>query len=163
LSNKLVVAGLGNTLRKDDAIGILVLESLISRGRKDGVDYFDYGIASFDLLHRIKDYDKALLIDGIEASLEYGELKTFKLEEAQYTVKSAMTSSHEIGLRDLFELCGKFDVKTRIYVAGIQVKDVLFGEGLSEELGSKFDKISKEVDKFIDVLRDTRKSIRDRK
>ena len=163
MPNKIAVIGLGNTLRRDDAIGILVLGSLLDRCKREKVDYLDYGIASFDLLHRIKDYEKVLLIDGIEASLPYGELKIFRLFEAEYKIKGSITSSHELGLKDLFELCKNFKIKTEIYVAGIQVKDVLFGEGLSDEIKEALPEISRKVDEFIDVLRDTRQSCRSKR
>ncbi len=147
--NKIAVIGLGNTLRRDDGIGILILESLLKRRRKQGADYLNFGIAGIDLLHRIQSYDKVLLIDAINGSISPGELKIFDLSKIRYDFKNAVTSSHEIGLKDLFTLSKKLGIKTKICVAGIQAKDTSYGEGLSEDLKSKEKEITDAIREFI--------------
>lgn len=158
MAKKIAVIGLGNTLRRDDGIGIAILESLLSSRRTSGIDYLNFGIASFDLLHRIRDYDTVVLIDGIDASLPYGALKIFELEKAEYDLKYGISSSHELGLKDIFELYKKLGIKTTVYVAGIQVEDTSFGEGLTETLKERRDEIAKEISGFLDVLCHTGKS-----
>jgi len=157
-SKKIAVIGLGNTLRRDDGIGIAILESLIASRKTSGIDYLNFGIAGFDLLHRIRDYDTVVLIDGINASLPVGELRIFELDKIEYDLKDTLTSSHELGLKDIFELYKKLDIKTKVYVAGIQVEDVSFGEGMTETLKERRDAITKEIGEFLDVLCHTGKS-----
>lgn len=147
--NSIAVIGLGNILRRDDGIGIIILESLLKFYPRPDIDYLDFGIASFDLIHRLQEYDKALLIDGIDAGLESGQLKIFKLQDIEYTITGSAISTHEINLKGLFELCKKLELKTEIYVAGIQVKDVSFGEGLTETLKKKMEDITEEINWFI--------------
>lgn len=162
-NNKIAVIGLGNTLRRDDGIGIAILESLLASHKTSpvrkkfsngasGIDYLNFGIASFDLLHRIRNYDTVLLIDGINASLPCGALKIFELEKIEYDLKDTVTSSHELGLKDMLELYKKLDIKTKVYVAGIQVEDVSFGEGLTEALKARCDDIAKQVSDFVERL-----------
>ncbi|MCM8763278.1 MAG: hydrogenase maturation protease [Candidatus Omnitrophica bacterium] len=148
--NKIAVIGLGNTLRRDDGIGILVLESLRNSYRKQGIDYLNFGIASIDLLHRLQNYKKALLIDGINASLEPGEIKIFKLSEVVNILKKQITSSHEFNLKDVFVLYKKLGLKTEVFIAGIQVQDVSFASGLTEKLKKSYDNIVEKVNNFID-------------
>ena len=74
--NRKAVIGLGNTLRRDDGIGIIILESLLNVSKKEGTDYLNFGTASFDLVHRMRDYDEVLLIDAINASLPSGEISS---------------------------------------------------------------------------------------
>lgn len=147
---KTAVIGLGNTFRRDDGIGISVLESLLNSHKIDGVDYLNFGIASFDLLNKIRDYDEALLIDGINASLPAGELRIFELNDIRHELDPPASSSHELGLKDMFELYKKLGIKTKVYVAGIQVADVSFGEGLTESLNTRQKGIVKEISLFID-------------
>ena len=149
MNKRSTVIGIGNTLRRDDGIGVVILESLLNYHKKEAVDYLNFGIASFDLLHRIQDYGKVLLIDGIDASLSPGELKIFDLGQIEYDLKGSITSSHELNLKDLFGLSRKLAIKTKIFVAGIQVKDTSFGEGLSKELESKKEEIIDGIGKFI--------------
>ncbi len=129
--NRLAIIGLGNTLRRDDGIGILTLSALEKSHKLKNVDYLDFGSCSFDLIHRFDSYDKVILVDGIEAGLKAGELKLFALKDAEYLLKQEPVSTHEINLAGLFYLCDQLGVKTEIYVAGIQVEETDFGEGLS--------------------------------
>jgi len=150
LSRKIAVIGLGNTLRRDDGIGIMILESLLNFYKRKDLDYLNFGSASFDLLHRLKAYDKALLIDGVNAGLAVGGLLISELKDIEYKLDNFITSTHELNLKSIFELSKNLGIKTKIYVAGIQVGDISFGEGLSRELKSKLEDIIKEIAAFVD-------------
>lgn len=149
LNKKKAVIGIGSVLRKDDGIGISVFESLKERGMKEGIDYFNFGIASFDILLRIKEYRQVLIIDGINASLPAGELRIFKLDDIDLPLDVSYVSSHELKLPDLSLMLKKLGVKTKVFVAGIQVDDVSFGEGLSEGLVKKQEQIVERIQEFI--------------
>ena len=148
---KIAIIGLGNTLRRDDGVGIAVLESLLNFSRHKSIEYLHFGTASFDLVYRLKDYDAVLLIDGIDASLEPAELKICPLNRLKFSLKDSLSSSHELDLKSLFELCKRLKVKTKIYVAGIQVKDVSYGEGLSNVLKKRLKAITQEISAFIEA------------
>lgn len=150
MPEKIAVIGLGNNLRRDDGIGIIILESLPGFLKKKGVIFLNFGTASFDLIHRMQEFDVVLLIDAIDASLPAGTLKIFELGDISYSLKDSGTSTHELDLRSIFELCVKLDLKTKIYVAGIQVEDTSWAEGLSQTLQKKKNGIVKQVSRFID-------------
>ena len=149
MSNRIAVIGLGNSLRRDDGIGINILESLLNSYKRPNVDYLNFGIASFDIIHRLRNYDVVLLIDGINADLPAGQLKIFGLKDASFTEKSSAISSHELNLKDIFKLTLKLEIKTKIYVAGIQVMDIGFGLAFSDPLKEKAEGITKQIDRFI--------------
>ncbi|MFA4992665.1 MAG: hydrogenase maturation protease [Candidatus Omnitrophota bacterium] len=146
---KTAVIGLGNTLRRDDGIGIIILESLLNNYQRKQVDYLNFGIASFDLMHRLQDYEAVLLIDGISAGLPAGELKIFNLEQAVFPEEANAVSSHELNLKDIFKLTRNLGIKARIYIAGIQVQDTGFGESLSSPLKEKLEALTEQIDSFI--------------
>ncbi len=150
MSRKIAVVGLGNTLRRDDGIGIIILESLLNFYKREGIDYLDFGSASFDLLHRIKDYQTVILIDGVHAGLNAGELKICALKDVEYRLDNPAGSTHELSLKNFFELAKRLENKAKIFIAGIQVGDTSFGEGLSEGLEKNKEKISREIADFID-------------
>ncbi|MEK6563531.1 MAG: hydrogenase maturation protease [Candidatus Omnitrophota bacterium] len=149
-SNKFAVIGLGNTLRRDDGIGIVILESLLNSCKRERVDYFNFGIASFDLIYKLREYDSVLLIDGLDAGLAAGELKIFELKDISYHLKGPALSTHEFDLKSLFELYKRFELKSKIYVAGIQVQDVSFGDSLSQPLKDSLEHSISETRLFID-------------
>ena len=150
MSEKRAVIGIGNTLRRDDGIGIIVLESLLNFYKRKGIDYFNFSSATFDLLSRIKTYDTAFFIDAINADLTVGELKISELKDIEYKLDNSFTSTHELNLKSMLELSKKLGIKTKIYLAGIQVADTSFGEGISEALEHKKEGIIKEIATFID-------------
>jgi len=145
MPKKLAVIGMGNTLRRDDAIGLIILESLLRFYRIEGIDYLNSGSASFDLIHRLEDYEVALIIDGINAGLDVGEVKISELKDIEHEIDGSIISTHELNLKNVFELSKELRIKTKIYVVGIQVKDTSFGESLSEPLKNKVDEIAKKV------------------
>ncbi|PIQ85436.1 MAG: hypothetical protein COV73_05805 [Candidatus Omnitrophica bacterium CG11_big_fil_rev_8_21_14_0_20_43_6] len=149
MSKKIAVIGLGNTLRRDDGIGVIILESLLNNYKRRKIDYLNFGSASFDLIHHLRDYKLVLLIDGISAGLAAGELKIFVLNEATFTKEDGAISSHELNLKDIFKLTQKLKIKTKIYIVGVQIKDIGFGESLSEDLKDKLGDLTEQIDKFI--------------
>lgn len=149
VSKRIAVIGIGNTLRRDDGIGIIILESLLN---KEGIDYLNFGTASFDLIHRMRDYGTVLLIDAINSSLPAGEIRFFELKDVKYNVKEPPISTHELNLTALFELSKAFKLKTKIYVAGIQVEDTSWTEGLSDSLEKRKDDIVKQISAYIDKV-----------
>jgi hydrogenase maturation protease len=149
MPKRLAVIGIGNTLRRDDGIGIIILESLLKFYKRKDIDYLNLGISIFDLIHRLPDYDVVIVIDGINAGLDVGEVKISELKDIEYKIDSSIISTHELNLRDIFDLSKKLGLKTKIYVVGIQVKDTSFGESLSEPLENKVDEIVKAVSLFI--------------
>lgn len=128
---------------------MVILESLLHSFKAEGVDYFNFGTASFDLVYRLEKYESALLIDGIDAGLKPGELRIFALDKVSYRVKDSLISSHQLDLKSLFELCQKLKIKTKIFVAGIQIKDVSFGETLTDDLKNSAAGIIKEINSFM--------------
>jgi hydrogenase maturation protease len=150
LSKKKAVIGLGNTLRRDDGIGIIILESLLKFFKRKDIDYFDFGSASFELLNRLKDYDTVLIIDSINAGFGAGVLKINELKDIEYKLNKSVISTHELNLKDIFELTHKLGIKTKIYIAGIQVQDTSFGEALSEPIQDRKEGLIKEIATFID-------------
>lgn len=146
---KIAVIGLGNTLRRDDGIGVIILESLLNHYKRADINYLNFGSASFDLIHRLQDYDRALLIDGISAGLAAGQLKIFTPDEVSHAADGGVVSSHELSLKHIFKLTQKLKLKTKIYIAGIQVEDVGFGQSLSSTLDERLEDLTKQIDRFI--------------
>lgn len=60
----ILVAGIGNIFKGDDAFGTEVARRLIARPQPDGVKVVDFGIRGIDLTYALLDgYDAAILID----------------------------------------------------------------------------------------------------
>lgn len=135
-SAKTAVVGLGSFLCRDDAVGIHVLEALRARIKDDRFAFLDYGAASAGLVAVLGEYDRALLIDAMDAGLAPGLCRIFRLEEAHVHIREEKLSSHEMSLADLLGLIRTLGLKTDVRIAGIQVKDVSHGLEMTQELAA---------------------------
>ena len=136
-------------MRRDDGIGIRLLERLRGRYNDAAVRFLDFGSASFGLVTYLKEFDKVLLLDGVDAGLTAGTLRIFQLKDVQTVVKEEKISSHEIALADLLRLCESTTGAGHIHIAGVQVKDVSYGLEMTQELASAQDKIVEEIVRFL--------------
>ena len=65
--NRLLVAGIGNLFKGDDAFGIEVVQRLARRALPEGVRVVDFGIRGLDLTYALLDgYDAAVLVDAAQ-------------------------------------------------------------------------------------------------
>jgi hydrogenase maturation protease len=149
-SKKLAIIGLGNTLRRDDGIGIHILALLERDLPCQDIAFLNFGIASFGLVNYIDDFKKVLLIDAIDADLEPAALRIFRLDEASYQTKERKLSSHELSLSDLLNLYKTLGISSDVHIAGIQVKDTSYGLEMTSELESAKVSLAEHIREFID-------------
>ena len=77
------------------------------------------------------------------------KLKIFDLKQVSFAEENSQISSHELNLKDIFKLTAKLKIKTKLFVAGIQIKDTGFGESLSALLKENLEINLKQIDTFI--------------
>jgi hydrogenase maturation protease len=148
--DRIAVIGLGNTLRRDDGIGIHILALLQEKFKHNKkISFLNFGIASFGLLNYFDNFKKVLLIDAIEAGFKPATLKIFKLQDASYEIVEKKISSHELTLSDLFRLYQMLKISADVYVAGIQVKDTSYGLEMSSALEKAQSRVVEELSAFI--------------
>lgn len=147
--NEVAIIGLGNTLRRDDGIGIHLLAILQDELKRRGILFLNFGIASFGLINYINEFKKVLLIDAIDAGLEPATLRIFKLDEATYQTQEKKISSHELSLSDLLGLYRMLGISSEVQIAGIQVKDTSYGLDMTTELESSKKRIAEEIRSYI--------------
>ena len=81
MSDKVLVAGIGNIFLGDDAFGVEVAQRLACRPLPDGVKVVDFGIRSYDLAYELmKDWDLVILIDALPGGGKPGTLYVLEAE-----------------------------------------------------------------------------------
>jgi len=145
---KVLVAGIGDVLRKDDGFGPKVVEKLEKMKLPDNVLIKDYGTGCFELIFDLKDFDEVIFVDVINFEGKAGELKiiepkTRKMSEEE-VIKSVNISLHEIELQKIIDLAYSLDVlPKKVLVVGCKPKDLGFGLGLSKEVDRAVNKAVK--------------------
>jgi len=136
LRGKVVILGIGNTLRSDDGIG-----SLLAARLKDKVPYivYDAGVSPENYLGKIeKDKpDNLVIIDAVDFQGEPGEFR--ELDDSDIKT-SNLFSTHNASISLLINFL-KSNSKLDIIVLIIQPKTIAFGDKLSLELNESLEKL----------------------
>lgn len=136
LKGKVVILGIGNRLRSDDAIGSILAGRLLGK-----VPYlvYDAGSAPENYLGKIiKDKpDNVIIIDAVDFGGKPGEFREAEGGSLK-TVNLFSTHNSSISLTINYL---KNDLKADIIVLFIQPKSIVFGDKMSAELSDTLDKL----------------------
>ncbi|MCM8801334.1 MAG: hydrogenase maturation protease [Candidatus Omnitrophica bacterium] len=149
LKGKVIIIGIGNTLRFDDGIGIV-----LTRRLKDRLPYSVWDITSTleNYLEKIikEKPDTLIIIDAVDFGGLPGEIKLFD----PLSLKTAnLFSTHNISLSLAINYL-QSNLKVDIIILAIQPKRVSFAKGLSSELKRSLRFLE---DYFIDYAEKTKK------
>ncbi len=79
MSQRILIAGVGNIFLGDDAFGVEVARLLASREFPKGVQVVDFGIRAFDLAYALLDpWDVVILVDAVPRGDAPGTLYTIE-------------------------------------------------------------------------------------
>lgn len=145
---RILVAGIGDLLRKDDGFGPRVIEKLEKSDLPSNVLAKDYGTSLFELILDLKDFDEAIFVDAVEFEGKAGEIKVIEPKPRKVDEETAVrligVSLHEMELQKVIDLAYSLKVLPRkILVVGCKPKDLGFGLGLSREVEGAVDEAVK--------------------
>lgn len=127
---RLAVLGIGNPLRRDDAIGVKVLERL--KGRVPGnVALFNCEMVPENFLTEVERFQPThvLMIDAAQLDLEPGEARLIPTEK----ITGVALSTHTMPLSLTAEIL-RANLGAEVVLLGIKPERTEFGEGLSPRL-----------------------------
>ncbi len=129
----ILVLGVGNTLMRDDGVGVRLLEALAAADPVPrGVEYLDAGTLSFLLLPRIEDCDALLLLDAAHLGTHPGDVRCLEGESMDEFLRTARCSVHEVGVRDLLDVARLTGhLPDRRAFVGVQPLETGWGDSLS--------------------------------
>lgn len=80
---RILVAGVGNILRGDDAFGIEVLHELQRQPEQPGVEFFEGGIAGISLVQELMDgFDALVIVDALDRDAAPGEFFVLEVDRS---------------------------------------------------------------------------------
>ena len=129
-ARKVVITGVGNSLRKDDFIGIKIIRNLRENGLQS-VYLIECETAPENFIKPISEFNPThvLIIDAAQLNLKPGSIKLIESED----IAGIPVSSHALPLHIfcdyLVEITG-----AKVALLAIQPKETGFGEGLTREL-----------------------------
>ncbi len=139
-AERLVLAGIGNPIRRDDFIGVKIVQNLKGKVSKK-VLLVECETIPESYIEQIIDFNPThiLLIDAAVLGLKPGDSE---LHEPEKLIATPAFSTHMLPLRIFCEYLSKA-TKARIALLLIEPKETDFGEGLSPEVDAVAKKITK--------------------
>ena len=141
MKKQTIVLGLGNPLMSDEGIGVYLVNRLSGLSEKyPEVDFMDAGTGGLNLLHLFEGREKVVFIDCANMEEEPGKIRKFTPEQVKSVKQLAHQSLHEQDLLKIIEMAKKLDqCPKEIVIFGIQPKNIILGQILSDELENKID------------------------
>ncbi|MCE5329726.1 hydrogenase maturation protease [bacterium] len=140
------IIGFGNIFMSDDGIGIRVIEELNKINFSEdyrNVVLIDGGTSGIDLIFTLKESDRVIIIDAVDAGQDTGEIVKFKLNRlSEFNEKKFRSFSlHDISLAEVFNLMRSLNINPDITIIGIKPKLIDYGEKISPEIECKIPEI----------------------
>ena len=136
LKGKVVILGIGNTLRSDDGVG-----SILASRLKDKVPYlvYDAGQSPENYLGKIvsEKPDSMVIIDAVDFGGQPGEIRVI---DAKGLKTANLFSTHNASILLTINYL-KNNLKLDIIILIIQPKSIAFGDVLSPEITKTLDKL----------------------
>jgi len=127
----MIVIGIGNEFRRDDAVGLIAARCL--RGR--GVPAEEHEGDPAALIERWARADGLILIDAVTSGAPPGTVHRLDVSDSPLNRELFKSSTHALGLADTVELSRTLGtLPARVLVFGVEVRDLSAGVGLSSEV-----------------------------
>ena len=128
--NPVLVAGLGNEMRGDDAAGLLTARALRAL-RPTDVDVEEYGGDAAALAEAISRHAHVIVVDAVASTAPVGSVKSLSPDQVPAHSES---STHGLGLREALELARALGARPTVHVFGIAGRGFGLGDPPSAEV-----------------------------
>ena len=157
LKGKVVIVGIGNSLRGDDGAGPELIKSLKFKVRSSEKNHelstpnhqlclIDTGSVPENFLQKIvgERPDVILLVDTINLGKPAGSIEIIAAEN----LKEESFSTHNASLKLTIAYLKK-ETGTDLFLLGLQPKNIGFGQKISPEVEESVKKIAKEIEEIV--------------
>ena len=123
-SQQVLVLGLGNLLMGDEGVGVHALQSLRTDKWPSNVVLVDGGGGTFHLLARFRDFERLVVIEGVEDGLAPGTVSLLSPLDPERL--PAVLERHDVGLRDLVESAALLGPLPEIDLISVSIGEALW-------------------------------------
>lgn len=142
IKGKIVIVGIGNTLRGDDGAGPEIIKRLKDSSTNYQLFLIDVGAVPENFLQKIVGHrpDVILLVDTVNLEKPAGSVEIIEGED----LKEEAFSTHNASLKLTIDYLKK-ETGANVLLLGIQPKNIGFGQKISLEVKRAIDKTVKEI------------------
>lgn len=147
--SRIVVIGVGNAYRGDDAVGLAIAEQLRER-RPDNVTVIDCEQEPTRLLDAWQAADVALVVDAAASGAPPGTVHRFDATSGRVPARVFRSSTHAFGVGDAVELARALGrLPERVVVYGIEGADFTAGSGLSAPVAAAVPRVVDDLEEEV--------------
>ncbi len=145
-----VVLGLGNTLNRDEGLGVQALKLLDAQlGPQSDFELLDGGVLGLNLLMVVEECSHLLILDAVNVGLPAGTVVELRKEQIPL-YGGGKLSQHQITFQEVLGLANiRGYLPEKIHLVGIQPEDISIGLELSPTVE---DALPEVVSKALTVL-----------
>jgi hydrogenase maturation protease len=131
---RILVIGVGNAHRCDDAVGVLVAEAVQER-KLSGVRVVIESGEGAGLIEHFSRAEKVILVDAVQSEGAPGAIYRFDACREKMPSRFFSYSTHEFGVAEAIEMARTLDVlPSQLIVYGLEGRSFGFGGELSPEV-----------------------------
>ena len=136
-----IMVGIGNLLKRDDGVGVIVAQQMSQLDLPDDVEVIDAGTAGTELAGLIERRRLVVVIDAIDAGEPPGSIFRLDPESVQPASRAGLSvhDLHFLHALDETRLLGSSP--QRVVIFAVQVADKSTGIGLSEPVGRAAERV----------------------
>ncbi len=149
---RVVLIGVGNPLRGDDAAGLELAQLVAARVEPGLATVLEHSGEALDLNALLEPFCAAVIVDALRSGASPGTLRRFDLSSDSLPGElRTSTSTHAISLADALELARVLDrLPERVILHTVEGVDFAAGKGLSDAVR---DALAPLADTVLDELR----------
>jgi hydrogenase maturation protease len=148
----ILIIGVGNLYRHDDAVGLLIARRLKKSDDKR-LTVLEQNGDGLSLMETWKEWNCAILIDAVSSRQAPGTVHYINANEKPIPSKFFSCSTHNMGVAEAVELSRSFDrLPKHLAIYGVEGKDFSPGEGLSQEVEEAMDQAVKKIYEKVESL-----------
>ena len=148
--DEVIIAGVGNPLAGDDAVGIAIVEELKRRDWLKGVEKILMETLGLRALPEVEGYRTVIFVDAADIGMRTGE---WALLPGQEFEKRASLFSHDVGLVDVIQALRLIvQPPPLVYVFAVQGENYGFGREMSEKLKERVEQYAMELVKLVESM-----------
>lgn len=153
--NRKIVLGLGNTLNKDEGLGVFAVSALETHlkerlGNDTEVEFIDGGALGLNLLPWVEECSHLLVLDSMISRFSVpGQVMELAKDEIPL-YRNIKMSDHQITFQEVLGLAkfrGKFP--EHLHLVGAQPVDMSIGYGISPEIEAVMPEIIKRAERVL--------------
>lgn len=149
----ILVIGVGNSIQRDDGVGIHAVNVLRELEWDDDVEIFDGGTAGLDLLPVLENRKTVVVIDAVHANHPPGTIYRFTPDDVDSPFLQH-ASLHQLGLLDIVrtgEMIGTAPDET--IVIGVEPAEIDWGLELTPAIAEKMPRVIELVQEEVQAAR----------